>query len=265
MPFELMKSVENLMEQVREKTGKGFETAEISGLPVSARIEPAGPGGPDGKGAPVHRLLIRPGAAVAANYIIANQCCHMLRLYSAPAEKRMIPVANRRTMMSYIMETEDDIHRIGESMGKDKVKKLVTMWYEGVVYQLTKMPPDIMIDKWLYDKCPEIRPVQLNSIRRQRDTAILSISEDLKRITPLKIYNSSNIMNYTFFKTLEDHFHLDFVAPYHNTPFIFEGGPLAKITEQQYVDSHEGDNQMINIWAERLNLTKWFEWKHFES
>lgn len=259
MAFEFMKCVADLMGKVREKTGKGFETAEISGLPVSARIEPA-----LNKSA-AHRLLIRPQAGEAANYIIANQCCHLLRLYSASPDKRMIPVANRRTMMSYIMETEDDIHRISESVGKDKIKKLVTMWYEGVVYQLTKMPPDIMIDKWLYDKCPEMRPIQLKSIRRQRDTAVLSISEDLKRITPVKIYNSSNIMNYTFFKALEDHFHLDYVAPYHNTPFIFEGGPLAKITEQQYNDSHEGDNEMINKWAERLNLTRWFEWKHYES
>lgn len=260
MPFEFMKSVEELMEQVREKTGKGFETVETGGLPVSARIEPSGP-----LAARPHRLLIKPDAGETANYIIANQCCHLLRLYSAPAEKRMIPIANRRTMMSYIMEMEDDINRIGESVGKDRIKGLVAMWYEGVVYQLTKMPPDIMIDKWLYDKCPEIRPVQLNSIRRQRDMAILSLSEDLKRVTPLKIYSSSNIMNYAFFKTLEDHFHLDYVAPYHNTPFIFEGGPLVKITEQQYNNSHEGDNEMINKWAERLNLTKWFEWKHCES
>ena len=245
------------MERVREITGKGFETSEISSLPVSARIESAG------KDRGAHRLVLRPGADRQANYIIANQCCHLIRIYSAPEEKRRIPVANRRTMMSYIMETEEDIHRIGEKAGKEKVKQLVRLWYEGVVYQLTKMPPDIMIDKQIYDEFPDLRPIQLESIRKQRITAVLSLSEDLKSITPLKVYNSSNIMNYAFFKTLEDHFHLDFVAPYHNTPFIFEGGTLARITEQEYVNSHEGDNEMIDRWAARLNLTGWFEWKKY--
>ncbi len=245
------------MERVREITGKGFQTSEISGLPVSARIEPAG------KERESHRLVLRPGADRQANYIIANQCCHLIRIYSAPEEKRRIPVANRRTMMSYMMETEEDIRRIGEKAGKEKVKQLVKLWYEGVVYQLTKMPPDIMIDKELYDEFQDLRPIQLESIRKQRITAVLSLSEDLKSITPLKVYNSSNIMNYAFFKTLEDHFHLDFVAPYHNTPFIFEGGTLARITEQEYVNSHEGDNAMIDRWAERLNLTGWFEWKKY--
>jgi hypothetical protein len=245
------------MERVREITGKGFETSEISSLPVSARIEPAG------KDREAHRLVLRSGADRQANYIIANQCCHLIRIYSAPEEKRRIPVANRRTMMSFIMETEEDINRIGEKAGKEKVRQLVRLWYEGVVYQLTKMPPDIMIDKQLYDEFPDLRPIQLESIRKQRITAVLSLSEDLKSITPLKVYNSSNIMNYAFFKTLEDHFHLDFVAPYHNTRFIFEGGTLARITEQEYVNSHEGDNAMIDRWAERLNLTSWFEWKKY--
>ena len=257
MATELISSVRLLLERVREITGKGFETSVISNLPVSARIDPAG------KDREVHRLVLRPGADRQANYIIANQCCHLIRIYSAPEEKRRIPVANRRTMMSYIMETEEDISRIGEKAGKEKVKQLVRLWYEGVVYQLTKMPPDIMIDRQLYDEFPDLRPIQLESIRKQRNTAVLSLSEDLKSITPLKVYNSSNIMNYVFFKTLEDHFHLDFVAPYHNTPFIFEGGTLARITEQEYVNSHEGDNEMIDRWAERLNLTGWFEWKKY--
>lgn len=254
-----MPGVKHLMEMVRERSGKGFETAEISGLSVSARIEAARRDGL------VHRLLLNPGAGRQANYIIANQCCHLLRIYGAPEGERLIPVANRRTMMSYIMEIEDEIHRIGESVGKEKVMRLVKLWYEGVVFQLTKMPPDILIDKHLYDEFPELRPIQLESIRRQRSTAVLSISEDLKRITSAKIYNTSNIMNYVFFKCLEDHFHLDFVAPWHNTPFIFEGGSLARITSQNYKDSHQGDIEMINTWAERLNLTGWFEWKPYEG
>lgn len=257
--IELLPSVKSLLEKVGEATGKGFEAAQISGLPVSARIEPAR------RDTPVHRLLLRPGAGEQVNYIIANQCFHLLRIYGSAESERRIPVANRRTMMSYIMETEDDINRIGESVAKEKIRQMVKLWYEGVVFQLTRMPPDIMIDKKIYDEYPEIRPLQLESIRRQRNTAVLSISEDLKRITPVKIYNCSNIMNYAFFKVLEDHFHLDFVAPWHNTPFIFEGGSLARITGQQYVDSHQGDVTMINTWAERLNMTSWFEWKPYEG
>ena len=259
MPFQLTKSVLRIMKMAEDATGKKIETAEISNLPVSARIEPARPD------MPVHRLLISPEADEQINYIIANQCGHILRLYAAPPERRFMPIANRRTMMSFILETENDINRISEYAGKEKIKRLVRLWYEGAVYQLTKMPPDIMIDKWIYDEFPELRPIQLASIRNQRKTAVLSLSEDLKKITPAKVYNASNIMNYAFFKSLEDYFHLDFVAPYHNTVFIYEGSALARLTENEYINSHEGDREMIDKWAQRLDLTKWFEWKHFNN
>lgn len=259
MPFQLTESALRIMKMAEDATGKKIATAEISNLPVSARIEPASPD------TPVHRLLIRPGSDEQINYIIANQCGHILRLYSAHPDRRFMPVANRRTMMSFILETESDINRISEFAGKEKIKGLVRLWYEGVVYQLTKMPPDIMIDKWIYDEFPELRPIQLASIRNQRNTAVLSLSEDLKRITPTKVYNVSNIMNYVFFKSLEDYFHLDFVAPYHNTVFIYEGGAIARLTENEYANSHEGDREMIDKWAQRLGLTKWFEWKHFNN
>jgi hypothetical protein len=138
---------------------------------------------------------------------------------------------------------------------------MVRLWYEGVVYQLTKMPPDIMIDKWLHDEYPELRPIQLSSLIRQRQEAVQSLAQDTRKFTPEKIYRVSNIMNYAFFKVLEDHFRLDWVAPYHKTIFIFDGSALAKMTQKEYVNNHSGDRAMIDAWAERLDMKTWFEWK----
>ncbi|MFB3925034.1 MAG: hypothetical protein ACE14T_03190 [Syntrophales bacterium] len=259
MPLKLIDSVNSILELVKEQTGKDIEFIEKSDLPVQASIEIAK------KNTDTHHLLYRKSFDDQINYIIANQCGHILRIFGTSEDRRFIPVANRRTMMSYVMQMEDELHRLASVFGQEKIKQMLFLWYEGVVFQVTKMPPDIMIDKWLYDDYPELRQIQLTSLRRQRQIAILSLSEEMMKITPFRIYRASNIMNYAFFKILGDHFGLDFVTPYHKSIFIMDGSDLARHTERDYVNSLEGDRIMIDEWARRLCLTGWFEWKHIED
>ncbi|HWR57535.1 MAG TPA: hypothetical protein VN328_01490 [Thermodesulfovibrionales bacterium] len=255
MPLELIDAVEDILKQVEERTGKAIQLVENKDLPMSAEMRMAS------KDETKHRLFHRPVCDEQINYVIANQCGHILRLFGVPEDQRFMPVANQRTMMSYVMEMGDEFHRLLKVFGQEKIKQMVRLWYEGVIFQLTKMPPDIMIDKWLYDEYPDLRPIQLSSLIRQRKEAILSLAQDTRTFTPKKIYRVSNIMNYTFFKVLEDHFRLDWVAPYHSTIFIFDGSALALLTKNDYVNNHTGDRAMIDAWAECLHLTTWYEWK----
>ena len=255
MTLQLTSVVENILKLVEERTGKAIRCVEKKDLPMSAELRQAG------KEETFHRLFHRPVYDEQINYVIANQCGHILRLFEAPEEGRFMPIANHRTMMSYVMEMEDEFHRLAKVFGQEKIRRMVRLWYEGAVFQLTKMPPDIMIDKWLYDEYPELRPIQLKSLVRQRQDAVQSLTQDTRKFTPDKIYRVSNIMNYAFLKILEDHFRLDWVAPYHSSIFIFDGSALAKVTETEYVNSHAGDRAMIDRWAERLDMTTWFEWK----
>ena len=255
MPPELIGAVEDILKRVEEHTGKAIEFVEKSDLPMSAEFRTAT------QRESRHRLFYRSAYDEQINYVIANQCGHVLRIIDVPEDQRFMPVANYRTMMSYVMEMGDEFHRLLKVFGPEKIKRMVRLWYEGVVFQLTKMPPDIMIDKWLYDEYPELRPIQLSSLLRQRQEAVQSLAQDTRKFTPNKIYRVSNIMNYAFFKVLEDHFRLDWVAPWHSTIFIFDGSALAKLTQKEYVNNHEGDRAMIGAWAGRLDLTTWFEWK----
>jgi hypothetical protein len=258
MDLQLMDATRAILGDVESKSGKKIKYIASRDLSMSAQFRMAG------RQSTEHLLFYKPGHGALINYVIANQCGHILRILDAPEEKRYFPVANKKTMMCYMMETEDEINRIKAVMG-DRIKQMIVMWYQGVVFQLTKMPPDIQIDRWIYDTYHELRPIQLQSLKHQLQNAIQGLSEDLRKIVPFKVYNVSNIMNYAFFKALESHFHLDFVRPYHRTIFLFEGSALARITEQEYRDGHEGDVAMINRWADKLEIKNWFEWKHINE
>jgi len=72
-------------------------------------------------------------------------------------------------------------------------------------------------------------------------------------------------MNYAFFRILGFHFGINFIKPYNNTKYIGSGKKLASLTEAEYVNSYDGDVQMINKWADFLKLSNWFEWADFEN
>jgi hypothetical protein len=257
MPLSLPEPVLAILSQVEEKFHKTIQYCEKSDLAVAAKIQLAD------KDSPSHVLYYNATHGEKICYAIVCQCGHILRLFDADQENRYIPVVNKRTMMSYFLEMDDEIHRLAAFFGKGKINQLATIWYEGVVYQLTRMPTEIMINKWIGERYPSLREQQIKGINEQRDVAVMSISESVRAIMPSKIYGTSNIMNYVYFKVLEDYYHLDLVAPYHRTVFIFEGSSLARITENEYIDSHEGDRAMIDRWAGRLGLGSWFEWKPF--
>jgi hypothetical protein len=140
------------------------------------------------------------------------------------------------------------------------------MWYQGLVFQLTKMPPDIMIDLWLYNHCPDLHAVQKHSLEKQKISAVRSLDPEWSGMTPSIIYYASNLMNYVYFKIIEDVINADFTAPYHSTIFIMDGRELVKRTQDQSLtDDHPGDRRRIDIWAEFLGLTGWFEWVPFSE
>jgi len=259
MNLQLLEPVQIILKMVEEKSGKRIAYVEKEFLNMQAKLRLAG------RNSTEHQLLYRGEHDETINYVIANQCGHILRIIGADEARRFFPVANNQTMMQYVMDIQREVQRLSSVLDEYHIKNLIALWYKSIVFQLTKMPPDIQIEKWLYDEYPELRTIQMKAIEEQLGSAVQGSAESVRTAMPYKVYHVSNIMNYAFFKILEDHFCRDFVRPYYHTVFLFEGGKLARITEREYVNTHEGDIDMINTWATHLDLTGWFEWKHYSD
>lgn len=258
MTLELMPSVESILKNVETSTGKPVKFVEKDELGVFATVKMAR------RSMPAHIILYRRQHDPIINHLVAHECGHILRMFGIPEEKRLIP-ARPKDDRAALQELEKDLKKLSSMMPTREVMRVVNTWRDGLVLQLTNYPPDIMIEKWIYDAYPELRPYQLQSLERQRDQALGCLSKNIQMITPPKIYNASNIMNYVFFSILGDYIKVDLAKSYRNTPFIKKGKQLIKLTEKDYVNTYEGDIAMINKWAEFLRLSKWFEWVGFED
>ena len=239
-------------------TGKPLKFVEKDDMNVFAEVKIAQ------KSMPAHIVFYRRQHDAIINHLVAHECGHILRMFGVAEEKRLIP-AGSRDDRTVLLEIEGDLKRISKAIPLRELVQMVKTWRNGLIKQLTSYPPDIMIEKWIYYSYPELRPYQLQSLEKRNKQAIMDLSRNVPMIPPVKIYNSSNIMNYAFFNILDSHIKTDLARPYLNTPFSKKGKQLIKLTEKDYENTYEGDIFMIQKWAEFLGLSKWFEWVRFED
>lgn len=258
MSLELIGSVKSILNEVEATTGKPLKFIERIDMGVFATVKMAR------KSMPAHIIYYRRQHDEIINHLVAHECGHILRMFGVPEEKRLIPAKTRNESV-VLREVGGDLKKISKIIPMSVLTQLVNTWRDGLVLQLTNYPPDIMIEKWIYDGYPELRAYQLQSLKRQNEQALKGISKDIQKTVPAKIYNSSNIMNCAFFNILGDHIKADLAKPYSNTPFFKKGKQLVKLTEKDYVNTYEGDISMIDKWAEYLGLTNWYEWVGFED
>jgi len=257
--LNLLAPVKEILDKVKQTTSKEIQFVEKDDLTTYAALRMAR------KNMPAHIIFVKKEHDEIINHLIAHECGHVLRFFGVPEEKRLIAITNDQIKLNALSEIEPEIQELSKVLPFDKLAQIVNLWYTGTFRQVTNFPPDIMIEKWIYDEYAELRQYQLKSIKKQHQEALAGLSAEVVKITPPTFLDLSNIMNYAFFRVLGLHFGSTFVKPYSNTKYIGSGKKLASLTEAEYIDNYNGDIQMINKWADFLKLSNWFEWAGFEN
>jgi len=256
--LDLIEPVKSILSDVEVATGKPLKFVEKEDMDSFAAVKIAR------RSMPAHIVFYKRQHDVIINHLVAHECGHILRMFGVAEEKRLIP-ARSRDDIAVLKVVEGDLKRISKLIPMQKLVQVLGTWRNGLIMQLTSYPPDIMIEKWIYDDYPDLRSYQLQSLERQNKQALKGISRNVQMVTPSKIYNSANIMNYAFFNMLGDYIKVDLAKPYRNKPFSKKGKQLIELTENDYVNTYEGDRSMIDKWAGFLGLSKWYEWIGFED
>lgn len=259
MNIHLIDTVHEILDKVKEETGKSVEFIEKNDLTTFAAVKMAR------RNMPSHMVLYRTQHDELINHLVAHECGHLLRMFAVPEERRLTPHTDDTLKLKALEKIENEITALSKTIPLEKLSGILNLWYTGIVRQVTNQPPDIMIERWLYDDYPALRPYQKKSIEKQLSQGIEGLNAAVSSITPRTILEASNVMNYAFFRMLGLHFGTNFIRPYNNTQYVNRGKELAAIIEKEYINTYEGDIQMANRWAQLLGLADWFKWRGFEE
>ncbi len=259
MDIQFIDPVPAVLEEVKNATGKGIEFIPTENLTTYAALKMAR------KDMPSHVIYYKKEHDEIINHLIVHECGHLFRIFKCPENQRLMPYSDPRIKHNALKTIESEIMALTDILSQDQIAHVIDIWYNGLIRQVTNLPPDIMIEKWIYDQFPPLRPLQLKSLKKQHSESITGLTETVHRTTPHTILSATNVMNYAFFRILGLHVGRNFVREYSSTHYIGKGKELASLTEKNYTDSHEGDNVMIDKWAAFVNISDWFKWRGFED
>jgi len=259
MNLDLPDSVNRIFHDVKVLTDKSVKLIEKRDLDTYASVKIARKSMPD------HLMYYKPEHTGIVNHLLAHECGHILRIYGIAPENRLVPFTNDELKMKGLKDIEPEIQKLSKMLPFEKLVQIANMWYAGTIKQLSNFPSDIMIEKWIHDEYPDLRPYQLQSIRKQYDEAVQGLSGQVEKMTPRKILQASNGMNYAFFHILETYFKDNYyLRRYDRSAYASIGNELI-LLQQKSENNYKGDIDTVNIWAEALQLSHWFSWRDFED
>lgn len=252
-------SVEKILKEVESLTSKGFSFIEKPGLQFLAIVKTARSSTPN------HQIIYNPTFSDLINHLIAHECGHIIRIYNTPPDKRFVPFSTPDMKTKALQPIENQINSFISSIGYTQGNKLIDLFYHGIIRQVTNLPIDLLIEKWLYNSYPELREIQLKSLINQNQQALQGLNPKSKSLFPEFFYNVSNTMNYAYTDLLSKIVKYKLIREWKSSSFRSTAQPLYDFINIETEWPPEQDYDIINQWSNHLHLTSFFSWLPFES
>jgi hypothetical protein len=245
---------QKIVAELEERSGLPVQVVPMKDLPVMSRVTMS----PQATGS--YLVQYRPGITFA-DYAIAFQCGHVLRLLALPASERRQFVASDSAMSWGTTLVKRHLASSPASPPADDVVGAFTAkLVSGLLTQLRSIPIGMRIDAWLAEHAPGLADQQAAAFALQQQEALVSLTADIRKIVPDEIVAGSILLNtaYALFcdRLLENS---SYAVPYEAAGFKELGGALLALFDAT-PDGPEYDCDLVDRWAAEIGLTGKYQW-----
>ncbi len=255
---DLNESARAILYETEQLTGKPFDFTYDPSLPVQAVVKIA-------RSSMSHHIIRYSGTNNSLlNHHIAHECGHILRYYATPKEYQIVPYSDEQTNRVAIADIEDYDREFIKSLPIDLRYQIIPVWINRLIHQVTTLPSDIYIEKWIFDNFSSLRNEQRKSLAQTHKEAVKALEPETRSHFPKVIIEKSIAMNYAFFKKKDEITGSAFFKKFNQPAFRIMGENLYSCIQDEDTGL-VGDISLVNQWAGILQINDWFKWRDFES
>lgn len=248
-----------------ETTKKALQLVEDrSGIPVHVEPDPNLPGSLLAKvvmargSLALHQVFYRPDSSTPPDYLICQQAGFILRMFSAPPDKRFefgSSAEGNRVVQELV-----EVHPMLRSLPLQAKPQLVQMLRDGVLNHLRSIPLGMRVDRWIADEFPELWELQRASVMRQLQDSTATLAPQHRQTSPKLVYDATQTISAAFAAFWAERLQQpQFSLPFKATGYLDAGQQLLAVW-QSTPDVAENDRHIVDQWAENLGIASWYQW-----
>jgi len=210
-----------------------------------------------------HIIRYEAGQERYLNHLVAHECAHLIRYYSAAPDDRLVPVGNTQHRRRAAEEFQFELLRLqGSGLPENALAELLTMWHHGLIRQLTSYPADFRIERWLKERYRDLAEAQKESILHQLSENDKVLMTQARELTPSKVYDTSATMNASFAAYMSRFYEDASLADlYRHSAYWDVGRRLADDISFSGDGGYKSDVRSAKEWARLFRVEEWFEWR----
>jgi len=259
----LMEAILSRKNAIEKSTGHPISIEEDNSLEhVSAVAQMAWKHGRD-----EHRVRYRMRSEAVTPHLIAHELEHIL------IENEARQIGRNRTFTSTAKTREFALRSIEghitklqrQGYSESKIGNIMLQLVHGLNNQVFNCPLDMVVERNLYKKYPDLRHAQLASLHQMHMDALQTYTNnEIKKLTPPSIFRASVTLNCAYALFI-DYLYLGITAyavAYRSFEDFSAGKNLFEIWKKRMDTFTPGDEyDIVDEYARRLKLLAWFEWQ----
>jgi len=208
----------------------------------------------------IHAISFNPSEVSEPDYLICYQCGFILRLYGVAVTDRvdLAGTAEGRHVVHQLLTAADGPGK-KLNLSAESIATLRDQLFDGLMIQLRFTPIGFRVDSWISREYPELAQLQREMAMRQIKDNLATLSPDIKKIAPKKVYQSNLSMSAAF---------AEFWARRYSDPALslpYKAGEELLALLDKIPDDPSADRQLVDAWGDHLSLSTWYRWVPYET
>ena len=245
---------EQLVATVEQTTGYKVVIDTVEGIGEDAQMISARPE------LPVHTIRVSKAKLHHADYIVANQCAMLLRIWAESARIPVFsPVAGKVSYFAGRTANSKPLSQLPVKVAQEVAMNLV----QGLLHQVRSMPLEILTVRDCRELCPDLHDMQAEAVESQLRLLSHILAPRIRSIAPDQIWRNNVSMNAAFALNWSGLSGSPLaMLPYESAGFSQIAAKLLGEVNAKSAKTTEAYTQLVDSWAEQVGLRTLYKWEY---
>jgi len=214
-----------------------------------------------------HRVRYRMRSEEMTPHLIAHELEHIVLEQEARQINRNRFFATTAKTREYaVLAIADHITKLQrQGYAEDRISNIMLKLIQGLTGQIFNLPLDMLIERNLYNKYPDLRHSQFASLYQMHMEGLHTFTNpEIKQLTPPIIFRASVTLNCAYALFIDDLFSglTDYASAYRKSEYFSYGQNLFDIWKTRMAGHTPGDEyDVVDEFARILKIRPWYDWQ----